>query len=294
MALISPGLALLVFALAEVSRHGGLSATSAWLPLVAGVGLTAAFVVHALRAPRPLIDVRLFRDRAFSAASATTFLVGAALFGALFVMPLYYQLGRGQTPLAAGLLLAPQGLGVALAMPLTGPLTDRIGGGRIAFVGLLLLSAATVPFALVKSDTPLALLEVVLFVRGAGIGATMMPAMAAAYATLDTAAVPRATSALNVLQRVGGAIGTALLAVVLQHRVAAELPGVKGGLTQTGGAAGKARLAHAADPLASAFGQTFWWAFGMTLVAVVPTLVLVRNTRRAPAGAAPAPTAVAG
>src|SRR5947209_7846949 len=240
MLLISPGLAALVFSLAEVSQHGGLAPVKAWLPLVAGTVLTIAFVWHALRADRPLIDVRLFRDGAFSAAAATTFLVGAALFGALLVMPLFYQLARGQTPLQAGLLLAPQGLGVAFAMPITGPLTDRIGGGRVAFVGLLVLCVATIPFALVKADTSLAWLEVVLFVRGLGVGATMMPSMAAAYATLDHAAVPRATSALNVIQRVGGSIGTAVLAVVLQHQVQQQVPGAGGGLGAQTGSAGAA------------------------------------------------------
>ena len=66
----------------------------------------------------------------FSAAAATTFLVGAALFGAMILLPLYYQVDRGESALTAGLLMAPQGVGAALAMPLAGRLTDRVGGGR--------------------------------------------------------------------------------------------------------------------------------------------------------------------
>src|SRR3954452_21576158 len=89
--LLSPGLTALVFALAEVSTHGGLRDPTAWVPLVAGLALIAAFVVHALRVERPLIDVRLFREGAFSAASATTFLVSMALFGSLIVLPLFFQ-----------------------------------------------------------------------------------------------------------------------------------------------------------------------------------------------------------
>ena len=92
---------------------------------------------HSLRATRPLIDVRLFRVRTFSAAASTTFLVGAALFGAMIILPLYYQVARGEDALTAGLLMAPQGLGAALAMPLAGRLTDRVGGGRVALVGLI-------------------------------------------------------------------------------------------------------------------------------------------------------------
>jgi hypothetical protein len=77
-------------------------------------------VLHAGRAPHALIDVRLFRRAPFSAAATTIFFTGAALYGALFVTPLYFQLPGGEPPLAAGLLIAPQGLGAALAMPLAG------------------------------------------------------------------------------------------------------------------------------------------------------------------------------
>ena len=113
--------------------------------------LVALFVRHAWRAPRPLIDVRLFRDRAFAAAGATTFLVGAALFGAMIILPLYYQVARGESALTAGLLMAPQGLGAALAMPIAGRLTDQLGGGRVAVVGLLILTLGTIPFAFLEA-----------------------------------------------------------------------------------------------------------------------------------------------
>ena len=292
LALLSPGLALLVFGLSEVASHGGLAATNTWLPLVAGAALTLAFGIHAPRAERPLIDLRLFRGPAFSAGSATTFLLGAALFGGLIVMPLYYQVARHTTPLQAGLLLAPQGFGVMLAMPLTGRLTDRVGGGRVALVGLLVLTAATIPFAIVDPNTPYAWLASVLFVRGVGIGATMMPAMAAAYATMDTADVPRGTTILNVVQRVGGSIGTAILAVVLQHEISAKVPGAHGGLL-SGPASHAAPSPGRASALADAFGATFWWTVAMGLLALVPTLLLVRATRRtrAPADAAVEPVA---
>jgi MFS family permease len=251
--------------------------------------LTVAFCWHALRAERPLIDLRVFKGEAFAAGSATTFLLGAALFGGLLVMPLYYQVARGSSPLEAGLLLAPQGFGVMLAMPLTGRLTDRVGGGRVAVVGLLVLTLATIPFAVVDPDTPYAWLASVLFVRGVGIGATMMPAMAAAYATMESADVPKGTTVLNVVQRVGGSIGTAILAVVLQHQIATQVPGARGGLLSGGGAGHAAAPPGRADALAHAFGTTFWWTVAMGLLALPPTLMLARATRNAPAGASAEP-----
>jgi EmrB/QacA subfamily drug resistance transporter len=278
VALLSPGLAGLVLGLSETQSHSGIGDPVAFGPIVAGILLVALFVRHALRARRPLIDVRLFRSPAFRAAAATTFLMGAALFGAMLVLPLYYQVARGESALSAGLLMAPQGIGAALAMPFTGRLTDRIGGGRVAVVGTLVMALATLPLAAVGSETPHALLAGVLVVRGIGLGGAMMPAMAAAYATLRPDEVPRATSALNALQRVGGSIGTALLAVVLQHQTSAAI-GAGGGAGAQLHQLPPGVRSHFAGPLASAFGHTFLWAFAISLVAAVPALLLALAER---------------
>jgi NADH:ubiquinone oxidoreductase subunit 6 (subunit J) len=115
----------------------------------------------------------------------------------------------------------------------------------------------------------------------------MMPAMASAYTTVSQAAVPRATTALNVLQRVGGSIGTALLAVVLEGQIKAAIPhapGIGGGAVQPLPPAIRDRVA---TPLAHAFTHTFWWAVALTGVAIVPAILLAIKVRvaRAPAGA---------
>jgi MFS family permease len=240
-------------------------------------------VWHARRAPRPLIDVGLFRSPAFSAASLTTFMLGGALFGAMIVLPLYYQVARGESALTAGLLMAPQGVGAAMVMPVVGRLTDRIGGGPIAVVGLTVMTVATIPFAFIGPDTPYGLLAGLLVVRGMGLGSTMMPTMAAAYAVLSREAVPRATSAVNIVRQVGGSLGTAILAVVLQHQIASNLPAGRG---QAGGGGAIARLpedvrARVAAPLADAFAHTFWWAVAMSLLALPAAILLARTTRGA-------------
>ena len=154
----------------------------------------------------PVVDVRLLRGRGFAAATVTMFLAGAALFGGMILLPLYYQIDRDASPVAVGLLLAPQGIGAAVAMRWSGRLTDRIGGGPVVTAGLIVLLIGTLPYALVTSSTPYWLLVVGLLVRGIGLGFTLMPTMASAYALLDHHEVPRATPMLNVLQRIGGAI----------------------------------------------------------------------------------------
>jgi hypothetical protein len=282
LALLSPGLAGIVFGLSESESHGGFGDSLVWAPIAAGAVLVALFARHAWVAPRPLIDVRLFRDRTFSAAGTTTFLVGAALFGAMIILPLYYQVARGESALTAGLLMAPQGFGAAMAMPLAGKLTDRLGGGRVAVFGLVILTIATIPFAFLEAGTSYTLLAFLLVLRGLGIGSSMMPAMAAAYATLESSAVPRATSALNVMQRIGGSLGTALLAVVLQGEISDRLGGRGGGTLERLPDGVRARVA---EPLADAFAATFWWAVAMSVVALVPATVLAVTQRRERAAA---------
>jgi EmrB/QacA subfamily drug resistance transporter len=276
--LLSPGLALVVFGLSEVSTHGGVTFARA-LPILVGLALVAAFVVHAWRVEWPLVDVRLFRERGFAAAGVTVFLVGGALFGALLVLPLYYQVGRGESALTAGLLMAPQGVGAALGMNRAGRLVDRTGGGRVVMAGLVMLMVGTIAFTQVAPNTSFWLLGGSLVLRGFGLGFTMMPAMAAAYATLEREQVPRATPMLNVVQRVGGSLGTAVLAVVLQRQITAQLGAAAGGGSI--GSVPDAARERVAGPLATAFAHTYWWAMAMTALALIPAAVLAVTERRA-------------
>ena len=106
-----------------------------------------------------------------------------------------------------GLLTAPQGLGAALVMPIAGRLTDRYGGGPLTLLGVTLCTVATIPFGLIGAHTSIVWLSVAMLVRGFGIGFAFMPAMSAAFASLQRSELSDATPQLNVFQRVGGSIG---------------------------------------------------------------------------------------
>jgi EmrB/QacA subfamily drug resistance transporter len=259
--MLSPGVAAIVFGLSEYGQHRTPTVTIAWLPVLIGVLLVTAFVRHALRVRFPIVEIRLFASRGFAAAAATTFLIGAALFGTMILLPLYYQIARGESALQAGLLIVPQGLGAAVAMNVGGRLTDRYGGGRVIPYGLVCIALGTLPFALVSPDTPYWLLGLGLVFRGFGLGGSMMPAMAAAYATLERHEVPRATPMLNVLQRVGGSLGVAIFTVILENGI-------------------DDRRAHGAGP-SGAFAHTYLWAVLAGLIALVPAFVLRREEARA-------------
>jgi len=291
--LSSGGAAALVFGLSETGEHGGFDGAITWAPIVAGVLLVALFVLHALRIPHALINIRLFRKPGFSTASISVFVLGAAMFGSMILLPLYFQVARGEDATHAGLLLIPQGIGMGIAMPLSGIITDRVGGGLPTIAGVVVLIVSSIALTAVGADTSYVLVSVVLLVRGLGIGMSMMPAMAAAYTTLDPSDVPRATTGLNVLQRVGGAIGTALLTVVLTRALTDR--GFSEGIGGEGAVASGAPLPHeVAVRIADAFSHAFWWAAAFVAVAIVPAIVLAMVERRRRAeGATPPPEPLA-
>jgi EmrB/QacA subfamily drug resistance transporter len=291
LALLSPGLALLVYGFAEIAANGGLGEATAWGPALAGLLLIAAFARHALRARQPLIDLRLFADRTAAAAGVAMLLFAGAFFGAMLIVPLYYQVVHGLTALQAGLMLVPQGVGAGITMVIGGRVVDRTGAARVVLPGLVLIGAGMLVFTQVEAETSLWLLGGAAFVMGLGMGAAMMPTMAAAYQTLARPQVPRATTAFNIIQRGGGALGIALLSVVLATRLAERLPGAAGageGLAAAQQIPADAR-AQLAPFVAEAFGHTFTWAVALILLALVPAAFLPFHRPPAPgAGAAAA------
>ncbi len=262
LVLAAAGTVGITYGLSESNAAGSLVAARVLIPVLVGIVLVTAFVLRSRRIARPLLDVRLFANRAFSAASLVTFCLGAALFGAMILMPLYFQTVRGEDAIRTGLLLIPQGVGAGLTMAVSGLATERLGAGATSLIGGFVLAAATIPFVLITATTSFVVIGAAMLVRGLGLGLAMMPAMTAAFSVLTREQVNDASPQLTVLQRVGGSLGTAIFAVVLQ-----------GQITQAGAHPTRASLG-------GAFGHTYWWVMGVTLVALLSTLQLARIERR--------------
>lgn len=171
----------------------------------------------------------------------------------MMLLPLYFQQVRGHDALGAGLLLIPQGAGALLARGLAGTCVDRFGPRRVAAVSFAFVAAATVPFAFVTAGTGEILLMAALFVRGAGLGAAMIAPAGAACVGLGHREIPDASIISRVAQQIGGSVGIAVLAVVLQHGA--------------GGARGP-------EALAVGYDHAFWWSVAFTLAALPLCLVL--------------------
>ncbi|MBJ7332790.1 MAG: DHA2 family efflux MFS transporter permease subunit, partial [Solirubrobacteraceae bacterium] len=273
--LVSPGLAALVYGLSNSASAGGFTAPDVFGPIVAGLVLIALFVRHALRTDEPLVDMRLFTNRTFSAASGTLVLFAIAVFGAMLLLPLYLQTVRGESALTSGLLLAPQGIGALLTMPIAGLLTDRIGPGKIVLTGLPLVFLSLLGLTQLTADTSYWVLGGELFLMGMGMGMTMMPVMTGAMATLRSAAVARASTTLNVIQQVGASVGTATMAVLLTSAMPGD-GGIEGGAESLADLP-PAVVAKALDLMAEAYASTFGKALGIAMLALLPALLLPRR-----------------
>lgn len=266
-ALLSPGIAVLVFGLTGFAHGQAVPAAVSWGALVLGAGMLAAFVAHALRhrpddgRAAPLLDPRLLSRPPFGAAALALLVLGASVYGAMFLLPLYLQSGRGLTPWEAGLLLVPQGVGAAVGSVLVSRIVDRVAPRTLVCAGVALVALGTVVFTQLAAEPPAAVIAASLVVRGLGSALIGAPVLATVYRTLDRATIPRAAGALNLLGTIGGSIGTALLAVILQTRLAAREPL---------GAAG----------VAWAFADAFWWVLGFTVVALLGVTTLPGSPAR--------------
>jgi EmrB/QacA subfamily drug resistance transporter len=223
LVLAGVGFAALLYAVSEAPSRGW-TAPPTLLLAAAGLLLLAAFVAVELRHPAPLLDVRLFADPAFALGNAVIWLAAVGLFGGLLLLPLFLQQVQGISPLAAGLVLLPQGLGLVLASPLSGVLYDR-GGARWPVAGGMLGTAATTALlARIGPDTGAWALAPLLLARGAAIALVFNPAQTAALASVGHAEAARASSMVNALRQIAAALGVAATATLLRERGDAGRP----------------------------------------------------------------------
>jgi EmrB/QacA subfamily drug resistance transporter len=284
MALMSPGLALFLYGVSSIpgAAQGVYGYTRVWVTGIVGLVLVIAFVFHAFRPEHPLIDLRLFKNRNLTVSIITMFLFVAAFFGGLLLVPTYFQQIRGESALMAGLLVAPQGLGAMLTMPIAGTLSDRLPVGRIVPFGLVVIIIGMFGLTQVTEDTSYTLLIAELFVLGLGMGGTMMPLFTSALKTLRSHEVARGSTLLNINQQIGSSVGVAVISVILTaHLNGSDLarPAMAATLDpdlidQVGGAAA---VAAGLKDAAAAFADTFWVAWVLVVLTMVPAFLLPRK-----------------
>jgi MFS family permease len=267
--------------------------------MLAGASLVIGFVLHSFRPRHPLLDLRLFRNRNLTVASVSLFVFIIAFMGAGLLFPSYFLQVRGESTLHAGLLMAPQGIGAMVTMPIAGTLADKIPVGRTVPFAMALIAAGFFTFTQVGTDTSYVLLCGSLFVMGLGMGGTMMPIMTSALRTLRSQEVARGSTLVNILQQIGGSIGSATMSVILTSQLnqSAPIPGLTNPrtgepITEAGAAIASQHGAQLPVPpaiiqrglefVADSFATTFWVGFVLVLATFIPIAFLPRKRQPSP------------
>jgi EmrB/QacA subfamily drug resistance transporter len=249
---ISAGLTTVIYGFSRLGAGKSVTDGQVLVPLLIGVVLLAAHGIGARRVrDSAIVDFGLFRNRPFTASSTIALLNNFGLYGAVVLVPMFFQQAGGKSPLAAGLIMVAQGAGAAVAVLVVGRLIDAKSNPRaLVLFGLLLVAAGMTTFALAGTASTSVLLLAALFVQGIGLALTASPIMVTLYHSLPPTSVPAATTANAISQQLGGAIGTTVIALLLQHYLSA-------GANVT-----------------SAFQSVFWWSLGFVVLTALPAVFL--------------------
>ena len=261
-----PGIALLavlsgavIFGVTEIRTPGaepaGITA------LCAGAAALVGYVLYAnTRGEQALIPLDLFRTRNFTASFFSLFLAGFATNGPMLLFPMLFQNVRGLNVITAALWLVPQGVGMLLMRPLIGKWTDQFGARLVVLPAIAVTILGTLPFVFFGEATSQWLIWAVLLVRGMGVGGVTIPAMSDSYVGLSKQQVPAASVSTRIVQNVGAAFGSAILATVVSSALGAQ-------------------AATAANE-ASAYHAGFLTSLVFMVVSILPALFLT-NKRKA-------------
>ncbi len=257
LGLLSPGVVLFLYGSEHIAAPVGLTA------LALSALLFMVFLRWATRKKEgAIIDLRLFKDDIFSAAVVTQFLSAGVAFAGQMLIPVFLTRAGALSPSQAGLLLAAQGLGMMFSYPFVGMLVERFGNRYVSAGGALTALAATMPFVYLGSHGLVGTVAAgALFVRGVGLSGIGIPSISAAYSSIKRQDLPMATTALNIVMRMGGPTFTTICAAFLGWRLAA----------------------HATAPGSAAYGEAFALLCGFHLVLFAAAMRLPRRVRKASA-----------
>ncbi len=211
------GLLGIVWGLVNGNSHGWTS-LQILTALVAGAALLAAFVAWELRAAEPMLPMRFFRDRAFSAANGASLFMYFGMFGSIFLLTQFFQTAQGYSPLESGVRVLPWTAMPLIVAPIAGALTDRIGGGRIMATGLALQAIGLAWIAAVTAPTVgYASLVGPFIFSGIGMGMFFAPVAYVVLSAVRPQEEGKASGANNAIREVGGVFGVAVLASLFAH-----------------------------------------------------------------------------
>jgi EmrB/QacA subfamily drug resistance transporter len=191
--------------------------------LIAAVLLLPAFVVVERRASAPMLDLTIFENRLFAAASAAAFINGLSRFALLFVFVFYFQGVKGDDPITAGIKLAPMAIGMLIASPLSGIWADRHGSRALAATGMVVAGLALAGMTTLQVDSPDWQSALWLFIVGVGSGMFNSPNTAAMMGTVPPYRRGIAAGVRTMLQNTGAVISIAFVLAIVTSSVPTQV-----------------------------------------------------------------------
>ena len=289
----------------------GWGAPQAWVTMLLGIGLLISFILWERRAPSPILDVKLFRSRPFSAAVAIIGLSFFALMGLIFFLSFYLQAARDYSPLQAGLLLLPLAVGQFAFSSRSAGFVQRFGAKRMTAIGLGLMAIAFAYYVTAGAHSSLWLLEIALFMQGVGIANVMPPSTSAIMASVPREKAGEGSAIGNTMRQLGAALGVAILGSVLAssyrsqitphlqhipalaHASTASLHDISSSITGTlafAAQAGPAGQALVAPAVAAFIHAMHYAAAGSAVVAIIGIIVALMWLPGRVKAPAPTPT----
>ncbi|GAB3431052.1 DHA2 family efflux MFS transporter permease subunit [Actinophytocola sediminis] len=264
LVLVTPGCVGLVLACVSIGDAGRPTVTTG-VAVLGGVGLLALFVRRCLRVAHPLIGIGLLRRRGIAVPAVILGCFTAGYFGASTILPAFVQGVRGDPVSVAGLLAVPTGLAVGLTVQIATRLVDRVNPRRVILVGTATAFTGAVALGVALSvDMPYPVIGAVSVLVGIGSGATLMPTMVTASRGLDGADLTAAAPLLFLIQQLGTALGTALVASTITLLTPTGLSGLAAMVTLD-----PDRRADLADRLAPAVGLSYLTPATLMLAALL-------------------------
>jgi EmrB/QacA subfamily drug resistance transporter len=223
--LAGAGLAMLLVGLERTPSHGWSDPFTTGL-MVGGGLLLALFVAVELRIREPLLDLRLFRDRNFTAGNVMVLISTGAMMGILFLVPLMLQQLMGLTATESGLVTLSQVVGMMLVMPVGARIYPILGARRMMASGFAVLAAAIFAFSTLEMDTNLWVFRALLLVVGVAMALIMVPSQTATFETITHHDTAKASSLFSTMRQFASAAGVAIISTVLSTRINSNLDGL--------------------------------------------------------------------
>ncbi len=259
--LLGAASAALIYGITKAAKSASFNNGTTIAFIAVGFAILAIYMIYAaIKKEQANLPLHLFKLKNFSAVMVGLFLAGIATNGPMLLLPLFFQNIKGFSVLNAGLILIPQGIGMLVARPLIGKLTDKLGARNVVLASLALAIIGTTPFVFFNEASSLIVVSVVLFIRGIGIGGVTIPMMTDAYTGMVKQEIAQASVGTRLVQNIGGAFGSAVLATVVSLSIQGKTPTI--------------------PLMTTAYHDGFMLALVLSLVLLLPSLFLTNKKAR--------------